>query len=468
MEKLKRFIQIFVKILRILPPIIAVAYLCIPTAIKCPVNPFASIVSLIVSILIIVIAGFIASIWAKWLKRANNNLLELRFASKTKIGLILSFIIGFGLIGFGTVELYNKAVPLIERYKYYSDNTATVIYETNAYTAFPKLLTLQNGSLWAVFYQGDSHVDTQNDGKLYQTFSHDRGKTWELPRVVADDANLDTRNPAIGQLQDGTLMLIYLLYDQKTRSAVENQWINSTNGGLTWNSPNTLAAAHFNPLSGDQADWLSPFGNIFQMNGKYVAAFYGGLKDGISLARNRVLLLEFDLLKQEWAYYATPVGDNQRGYNEADVEWIGDRWLCVSRTSENILYYATSQDGLIWTAATSTGFKVGHSPDIVVLGSENNLIQLFCGYRGDKGLLRGGRATFDPSTGIFNCEHAVLYAAEGEGGPHFGYISAVLLETGSTLNEYRVGFVNYDVVLCCDRDCPTTIGKILWQEWAWT
>ena len=204
MEKWTRFIQIFVKILRILPPIIAIAYLCIPPAIKCPINPFASVVSLVISLVIIIIAGLVASIWTKWLKRANYNPLELKFTSKTKIGLILSFIIGFGLIGFGTVELYNKAVPLIERYKYYMDNTATVIYQTNAYTAFPKLLTLQNGSLWTVFYQGDNHVDSQNDGKLYQTFSHDKGKTWELPRLVADDANLDTRNPAIGQLQDGT------------------------------------------------------------------------------------------------------------------------------------------------------------------------------------------------------------------------------------------------------------------------
>ncbi|MEK6249434.1 MAG: glycoside hydrolase, partial [Planctomycetales bacterium] len=71
---------------------------------------------------------------------------------------------------------------------------------------FPVMIRLQDVSLGAVLRAGAGHVG--RGGRLDYIRSTDGGRTWSKP-VVAIDSEWDDRNPAFGQMPDGTLVLAY-------------------------------------------------------------------------------------------------------------------------------------------------------------------------------------------------------------------------------------------------------------------
>jgi hypothetical protein len=71
---------------------------------------------------------------------------------------------------------------------------------------FPVMIKLRDGSLGAVIRGGATHLGL--GGRLDFIRSSDGGRTWSKP-VVAIDSPWDDRNPALGQMPDGTLVLAY-------------------------------------------------------------------------------------------------------------------------------------------------------------------------------------------------------------------------------------------------------------------
>ena len=440
------------------PPVLGAVYLFFPTIPGCPGITWSTRDAIMV-LLLIGCFWMLGSFWTIWLRKNKAITAPNQLARRAVLGFAVCLLVGIAGIVYGGSEVYNKLAPVLERQDYIAQDHAQTIYESQNYNAFPKVLRLLNGSLWCVWYQGNWHVDTNNDGELVQSCSPDNGTTWTAPRVIADDPSYDTRNPAVGQLANGTLLLAYLLYDAISTRAIEAASIQSDDGGISWSQARPITASQFNPANETKYQWLSPFGNMFSMNGHYVAAFYGGLNSSTGEAGNAVILLQYHPANHTWQYYATPMADGYRGYNEASIQWTGDRWLCIARTSENRLYHAFSLDGIAWSPASGTTYTLGHAPDMVVLNTSSSITSMFCVYRGDNGFLRGGLARYNATANTFWCEHAILYAAKGRGGGDFGYASAVRFSSAS------VGFVNYDVIVCGDRGGPETRGRILWQIW---
>ncbi|PYV12027.1 MAG: hypothetical protein DMG07_17960 [Acidobacteria bacterium] len=79
---------------------------------------------------------------------------------------------------------------------------------------FPVAVRLNNGDVLAVIRGGAAHIGVH--GRLDLVRSTDAGKTWSAPWTVID-GSLDDRNPAIGQLKDGAIVLAYVIagnYDE--------------------------------------------------------------------------------------------------------------------------------------------------------------------------------------------------------------------------------------------------------------
>src|SRR3989442_4513476 len=76
---------------------------------------------------------------------------------------------------------------------------------------FPVLVTLNNGELVAVIRGKFPHII--GDGRLDLIRSQDEGKTWSAPEVAVDVPKHEDRNPAFGQLADGSLVLAWMRDD---------------------------------------------------------------------------------------------------------------------------------------------------------------------------------------------------------------------------------------------------------------
>ena len=68
----------------------------------------------------------------------------------------------------------------------------------------------------AVIRGGAAHIGVK--GRLDLVRSTDGGKTWSPP-WTAIDGSLDDRNPAIGQLKDGAVVLAYAVAATTTKPA---------------------------------------------------------------------------------------------------------------------------------------------------------------------------------------------------------------------------------------------------------
>lgn len=123
---------------------------------------------------------------------------------------------------------------------------------------FPVMIKLADGSLAAVLRGGAGHVGL--GGRLDVIRSTDGGHTWSKP-TVAVDSPWDDRNPAFGQMPDGTLVLGY----SEARSYRPDGtfdlsagpylgfYVTSSDGGATWSAKRPLPEPWPSP---------SPFGKI--------------------------------------------------------------------------------------------------------------------------------------------------------------------------------------------------------------
>lgn len=458
--KLDRFTLVIAAFLWIGVPLVGLAYTFASIPLGCPdVNWLDHVSAQGVLGIVLAVSWTLAAIMTAMTFRLRKEPAPIPRVRRSIITFSMIFLcLGATASIYGVVEINNEIASKNTRLDLVGQNTAVPIFSSHDYNAFPKLLQLQNGSLWCVFYSGNNHVDSNNDGKLLQVLSHDNGTTWTTPVVIADDASYDTRNPALGQLANGSLLLVYGLYDHGSRAFNGTRWQLGNENGSGWSSSIELTPDEYNPAGPHVISWISPFGNVFSMNGHNVAAFYGA-DTRVAGSPDRIVLLAFNETTGTWRYHGSPMEGLAIGFNEADIELVGTTWLCVSRSTTPYMYYSYSSDGITWSAPVATTYMLGHSPDIVVLGETTGTWSLFCVHRGENGILRGGLATFNPATNAFWCEHESLFAAWGNGGSDFGYASAVTLPSGV------IGFVNYDVVKCGSAGGPGMNGTIWWQTW---
>lgn len=127
----------------------------------------------------------------------------------------------------------------------------------------------------------------------------DSGRTWEPPRVIFDPGpSRQTINNQVVVLPDGTLVCAFSQYVIAGNTVVATllQVIRSTDKGLTWSAPitvaNVFARGASDPQSGAQIRDGSTLGSIAAgRNGQIAivwqdARFSSGQRDGIALARS--------------------------------------------------------------------------------------------------------------------------------------------------------------------------------------
>ena len=123
---------------------------------------------------------------------------------------------------------------------------------------FPVLIKLQDGALVAVIRGGAPHIGI--GGRLDCIRSTDGGRTWSKP-IVAVDSPWDDRNPAFGQMPDGTLVLSYgEAHSYRPDGTFDLAagpylpfFVTSRDGGRTWSAKRPFAGPWPN---------VSPFGKI--------------------------------------------------------------------------------------------------------------------------------------------------------------------------------------------------------------
>lgn len=130
---------------------------------------------------------------------------------------------------------------------------------------FPVMIRLDNGDLVAAVRAGGTHVHVK--GRLDWIRSKDNGKTWTRSLLV--DTPLDDRNPAVGQLADGTVLVAYHIaggYGPNGEPPVRGAKLirdglyilRSHDHGMTWDQPVKSQIALENAASS--------FGKIVQLS----------------------------------------------------------------------------------------------------------------------------------------------------------------------------------------------------------
>lgn len=304
---------------------------------------------------------------------------------------------------------------------------------------FPVACMLKNGEIAVVLRGGAPHIGVK--GRLDLVTSLDGGQSWSAPRTVVSSP-FDNRNPAFGQLSDGTLVLAYVTvkegYDKTGLRMKEGARdttggvfvIRSSDAGKTWTPPYTI---DMTGVSG-----FSPFGKIIQLaDGTALMAVYGGF--GASGASESHLYRSHDQGKT-W-------GDASRiaaGYDETALLLLPDgRLLAALRSSgkgEHIAITSSSDQGRTWSEPRAMTHDAEVPGDLIAL--RDGTVVFAYGERGVQPF--GVRALVSHDGGItWDENHRVIVAGDS---PNWdtGYPSSVELKDGRILTIYYKTETAYD------------------------
>jgi len=244
---------------------------------------------------------------------------------------------------------------------------------------FPVMLKLKDGSLFAVIRGGAPHIGIK--GRLDWVGSKDGGKTWSAPQVIVD-SQWDDRNPAVGQMADGSIVVAYSeasTYSpegkfDKSFGNYDMYYVISQDGGKTWSAKQKL---FYGPLKGG-----SPFGKIIVLaDGTALMAVYGWRDENYK---------GVDQLPTGAPYYSGVIRshDNGRtwgewsliapGYNETALVSAADSSLLAllrSGDQSRNIWQAESRDtGRTWSQPHPITGNSQHPADAILLNSGHLLL----------------------------------------------------------------------------------------------
>ena len=331
---------------------------------------------------------------------------------------------------------------------------------------FPVLTQLKDGRLAAVFRGGAAHVGRA--GRLDWITSTDRGKTWTAPTTLVDGPE-DDRNPAFGQLQDGTLIVAYCVlsgYDatglqlspKRSERVFDGVYVKrSINGGNTWTKSEKQPATRTPPITPSAYPAaVSPYGRIVQQaDGTALMAVYYEVSPP-SGAR------EF----QSWIYRSKDGGKTwgdgslmQLNGNETAVAVLRDRTLVAAvRTSlAGFLQVTRSKDGgRNWSAPIAVTKDAEHPADLIQL-QDGRLLMTF----GERNAPRGVRAVLSEDGGITWGSQRPIQLSSDSPNIDCGYPSSVEIAPG------RIATLYYQVDDPANVPASAKAKVLTWTVPAW-
>lgn len=319
---------------------------------------------------------------------------------------------------------------------------------------FPVAIRLSNGNVLAVIRGGAAHIGVK--GRLDLIRTTDSGKTWSTPWTAVDEP-FDDRNPALGQLKDGTIVLAYAVasgYDEaglrfkgtrKDRVFDGVYLVFSNDNGRTWSKPARDPAIHrFYSGQGH----VSPYGKIIQLpDGTVLMAVYFEFFD----ARGN----------QSYAFRSKDGGRTWgdpvllgEHFNETGLVRLRDGRLLAAMRSEkggHIAIIESSDQGRTWSKPVQLTADSEHPADLIQL--QDGLVLMVFGERNaPRGVhamvSRDGRA-WDKS------RHIVL--ADNAPNTDCGYPSSVEVSKGTVLTLY------YQVDDLSNAPASSSARSVLWS-----
>lgn len=299
---------------------------------------------------------------------------------------------------------------------------------------FPVLIELKNGQLMAVLRGGAPHVGVK--GRLDIITSADGGKTWSEPKTVVDGSG-DDRNPALGQLKNGDIVLAYAIlhgYDStglklsKVPSEREAEGVYvlcSHDGGITWTKPELSPAIHEIQKNGGS---VSPYGKLTQLpNGTVLMSVYYQFAD--SRGHQEYVFRSHDNGKT----WVDPVLVGEH-YNEtALVSLSGNHVLAAMRSEEggHLATTASQDGGLTWSKAVQITQDKEHPADLLLLKNGDLLLTF-----GERNKPFGVQAILSHDLGKTWDEKSRIVLANDAASTDCGYPSSVQLRDGKIVTIY--------------------------------
>lgn len=238
---------------------------------------------------------------------------------------------------------------------------------------FPVMVRLKDGTLLTVLRAGAPHVGRK--GRLDLIASKDGGKTWAERWTAIDDGE-DDRNPALGQLADGTIVLAYCVlsgYDatglkltsKRGERKFDGIWVmRSRDGGKTWTKPEK------SPATGKVVKAhgaISAYGKIVQLNdGTALMTVYYEIPDGADKTSFESHVFRSKDNGKTWGDPSLILKDG----NETSLAVLADGSLLAAvRTSQaGYLNVVRSADGgRTWGAPQRVTKDAEHPADLIVL-----------------------------------------------------------------------------------------------------
>jgi Neuraminidase (sialidase) len=318
------------------------------------------------------------------------------------------------------------------------------------------MIRLSDSRLAAILRGGDAHIG--RSGRLDWVESADGGLTWTKPRTIVDSPE-DDRNPALGQLRDGTILLAYCVlsgYDESGRHLSKNRaervfdgvyLMRSKDGGKTWSKSERIPSTSRPP--GVTSAAVSPFGKIVQLrDGSVLMAVYyeANLPDGTQ---------QF----QSWVYRSK---DGGRTWGEATLVQLDGNETALTELADGVIVAAvrTSRAGFLQVTRSRDGGRTWSTPSAITKNGEHpaDLIQLRDGRVllafGERNPPRGVRAIISSDNGVTWSPQIEL--ASDAPNVDCGYPSSVELSTG------RIATIYYQVENTAKAPETATAKVLLW------
>lgn len=299
---------------------------------------------------------------------------------------------------------------------------------------FPVAIRLASGEILCVLRGGGGHIG--RGGRLDLVVSSDGGRTWSKPWTGVDGPE-DDRNPALGQLADGTILLAYAILsgyeadgltlprERKDRIFDGVYVMHSKDKGKTWSQPERSEGI-YSCYGGQGA--VSPYGKIIQLrDGTVIMPVYFEFLDGRG---NQSYIFRSRDGGKTWGDPSL-IGEH---FNETAVLELPDGRLLAAMRSEgggHIAVTHSSDGGKIWNPPVQVTQDSEHPADLICL--QNGKVLMTFGERnapmGVRALVsEDGGKTWNPSSPIILDDTAT--------NADCGYPSSVEVAKGQIVTLY--------------------------------